>query len=77
MKIEINTNNCREGILTTAPDTLTIISDQEISAGDTLDHPVYLSKRIELVVDEVLEERPSVGQWKTMPPPGMAQNQVS
>lgn len=69
MKIEINIHNCREGILTTSPDILTIISDQEISAGDVLEHPLYSSRKIELVCDEILEERPSVGQWKTMPPP--------
>lgn len=70
--IKINISNSREGILTITPPYFTCISDQKISEGDVIMHPQY-SKVINgdvysFVVSEVLEERPSRGDWKGKEP---------
>lgn len=66
--IKMGISNSREGILTTHPSYFTCISDQKITKGDIILHPQY-SKVVggdvfTFVVDDVLEERHSRGDWK-------------
>lgn len=70
--VKINISNSREGILTVTPPYFTCISDQYICKGDVIMHPQY-SKVINgnvftFVVNEVIEERPSKGDWKGKTP---------
>lgn len=79
MMREININNCREGILTMKGDILTMITDQEILTGDELQHPLHKgpeNKFIPIHVDEIIEERPSGGDWKDAPP-RLEENKIS
>ena len=69
--IKFNINNSREGILTIGKDTFTCISDQSILNGDVILHIQY-AKVVNgdvlcMAVDEVIEQRPSRGEWETSP----------
>jgi hypothetical protein len=70
--VKMSIHNYREGILTKNEKFFTCISDQCISDGDIILHPQY-SKVIDgnvatMVVDQVVEERPSKGEWKNNKP---------
>ena len=73
MTKEISINSIREGILTITGNELTVITDQQIDKGDVLRS--ILHKRVDntpqdILVDQVMEERPSKGDWKDAPPFG-------
>lgn len=61
--IEIKIHSCREGILTISSNQMTVISDQQITAGDIIKSDLHKYKNENrhwhLMVDEILEERPS------------------
>ena len=70
--VKINIHNSREGILTLNGTTFTCISDQEIKQDDIVIHPQY-SRVIDgdvftFVVKNVLEQRPSRGDWNGKQP---------
>lgn len=71
--IKMNIHNSREGILTidNKNSLFSCISDQKICEGDVIMHPEY-SKVLDgdvqtFVVESILEERPSRGEWKSTP----------
>lgn len=70
--VKMGISNSREGILTVSPQHFTCISDQKICAGDVIMHPQYSKVKdgdvFTFVVDDVLEERPSRGDWKDKQP---------
>lgn len=72
MAILISTNTIREGILTMDDHEMTILSDQTIQVGDSINSPLHVNRdtrqHVNLMVDEILEERKSRGDWKTEPP---------
>lgn len=71
MIIDITINTSREGILTMKENELTLITDQIIAEGDILHSPLHKQKDnspVDIVVEEVVEERRSRGTWKEEPP---------
>lgn len=70
--VKINVQNSREGILTIDKDYFTCISDQAILENDVILHESY-TKLVgvdvnTIVVDRIVEERPSKGDWKDKVP---------
>jgi hypothetical protein len=72
MKKAISINTIREGILTMSDEVMTIITDQDIEVGDTLNSELHQKRDtrtpIDFIVNEVVEKRKSRGDWKTEPP---------
>lgn len=70
--VKMGISNSREGILTINQSLFTCISDQKICAGDVIMHPQYSKVKdgdvFTFVVDNVIEERPSRGDWKDKQP---------
>lgn len=70
--VRIGISNSREGILWLNKDSFSCISDQEIKKDDIILHPQYSKVNngdvFTFVVDEILEERPSKGDWKGKQP---------
>jgi hypothetical protein len=74
MPVIISINSCREGILTMGSDIMTIITDQQITVVDVIHSDLHRNKDnfpIDIHVDDVIETRPSRGNWKNTPPIGI------
>lgn len=70
--VKIGISNSREGILTINSSIFTCISDQKINSGDVIIHPQYSKVKdgdvFTIVCEDILEERPSKGDWKDKQP---------
>jgi hypothetical protein len=71
--VKMNIHNSREGILTLNKENFTCITDQQIKKDDIILHPLYSKVNgggdvFTFVVKEIIEERPSRGDWKDKTP---------
>ena len=69
--VKMSIHSHREGVLTINKDIFTCISDQDIKEDDIILHPLYSKVNggdvFTFIVKEVIEQRPSRGDWATVP----------